>query len=181
MSSSVVAHRYAKALFQVAVESLKLDKVQYELDSAHQVFTENPDLVHFFRSPSVSRKEKLKMINELFKGKVLDLVLNFWQLLLEKNRIELLSDIFPAFEIIRRENAQIYKASLIFADKSGAISGEKMLNFIKFKADLPQKATVETEIKIDSSLIGGFMLFVDNKYFDYSLKGQLENLKTIIK
>lgn len=180
MSDRAIITRYAKALYLAAQESVQLDSVAKEIESAHAVFLANPELSRFLRSPSVSRKNKLAVMRDSFGNHVSELVLNFWQILLEKNRQTLITQIYPVFEEIRQKEALIYQATVRYASASAVADNQQLIEFIKKSADLPAHATIITATKIDPDLIGGFILQVDNKYFDYSLKGQLDQLKNKI-
>lgn len=180
MSDRTIITRYAKALYQAAVEASLLATVTKDITAAHTIFLSNPDLNNFLRSPYIKRAEKLKLLRESFGGQFSDLVLNFWQLLLEKNRQELITAIFPVFEEIRLKEALIYHASVTYASAGAVADNQKIEEFIRTRAQLPDESTVVTESKINPDLIGGFILQVDNKYFDYSLRGQLDRLKNEI-
>ena len=177
MPVNAVIIRYTRALYQAAEEQQILDPVKRDLAAAHAIFAANTDLDRFLRSPSVSRLAKQKVLQESFHGQVADLVLTFWQLLLEKNRQTLIAQIYPVFEEIHRKAAGIYPATITYAAASAAVDSKKMNEFVKNSAGLPQTAIIELNVAISPELIGGFVLCVDNKYFDYSLKGQLERLK----
>jgi F-type H+-transporting ATPase subunit delta len=180
MSDRAIIARYAKALYLASQESSQLDTVNKDIEVAHQIFQENPELGKFLRSPAISRKSKMTLLRESFGGQVSEIVLNFWQLLLDKNRQDVILQVFPVFREIRQKDAQIYEAVVSYASAS-AIADEQMLTqFIKKNAALPAHATILTRTKINPELIGGFILQVDNKYFDYSLKGQLDRLKNEI-
>ena len=73
----VIANRYAEALFQIGEEENKTDNLYNELKEVSSLMNTNKDLNNVMKSPLVSKKEKIQLIDTLFAGKVDNDLKNF--------------------------------------------------------------------------------------------------------
>ena len=103
MSEHRVAYRYALALLGVAEEANTLDQVSKDLASLELLLKESSEFHVFLKSPVVSREKKLRVLKELFDGKLGTTVTNFLQSLATKGREGILREIVARFQQLRDE------------------------------------------------------------------------------
>ena len=180
MTGSVVARRYARALFDLTRTSGK--KVQEEsgkdLASMTALVKKSPDLARLFCAPVFSSEEKRKVVKAL--GKKIGInktVCDFCFLLADKERL-------GSLERINDE----YQAML---DMDNGILRGQIVTAVPLKDDKRRRILVQLEKKtgralaldfaVDASLLGGMVLNVGDKVVDASLKTQLSLLKDTIK
>ena len=96
-----IARVYAEALFEVAKEKDKLDRIREELGEFADAVSEDRDLQVFFFSPYFSSAEKRDGIERAVSGGDAEFV-NFLELLAEKHRM-------PAIFRIRRQFDDMWK------------------------------------------------------------------------
>ena len=65
----IVAQRYAASLFEVGVEQNCLDSFLEEMTALNEVFTQNEELVKLLHTPTVSKEEKLELVENIFGAK----------------------------------------------------------------------------------------------------------------
>ena len=78
----VIANRYAEALFQIGEEENKTDNLYNELKEVSSLITTNNELNNVMKSPLVSKKEKIQLIDTLFAGKIDNDLKNFLKILI---------------------------------------------------------------------------------------------------
>ena len=67
---NVVANRYAEALFQIGEEEKLTDKLYQELSEVVGLIETNNDLFSILKSPVISKKEKISLIDNIFEDKI---------------------------------------------------------------------------------------------------------------
>ena len=170
---SRVSKRYAKALFETALEEKKLNNVHKDLEHLKSILKESDDFSGFVSNPLVSDSNKLTIVEELFKGKVDSLTMKFLTLVCESKRLYFIAEIIQQFEyLLRHHNNQVV------AEISSAVSlsDEQIKKITKKIQELTGKNVI-TQHKTDESLIGGFLVKIEDIIIDNSIRYQLLKLK----
>jgi len=92
---------------------------------------------------------------------------------LSKNRESYYQGIMLKFIDLYREKNNIYLGSLITASNIDALTEKKLTAVIESR----RNGKLEIKKSIQSDLIGGFILEVDNTRWDASIKRQLQTIK----
>lgn len=176
MSETVVAKRYADALFQLATEKNKAENLVGELQLVNEVFKSDKKILDFLNHPRVSVQDKTKLIDEAFKGNDKDVV-NTLKILIERHRIHQISLIIDEFVSLYNE-ANGVAAATVYSVRALTEEEKKQLE-TSFKTQFNKKSlTIENEI--DPSLIGGMKIRVGNTIYDGSISSKLHRMKQSI-
>jgi F-type H+-transporting ATPase subunit delta len=177
MSDIRAASRYAKSLIELAQEKGILEQVNEDMQLFSDVVAKNRDLELLLRNPIVKSDKKLAVINAIFKGKVNDLTLAFFQIVARKSRESLLKFIANEFKAQYNVYKGITEARVTTAvPLSPALRDELGQRLV---AQTGQK--IELEEKIDPTLIGGFLLRIGDLQIDSSVKYNLNKLRNKFK
>ena len=151
-------------------------EIQEELESFSSALKRSPDLEGFFANPYFTLETKRRFLQKIYQKKmreVFGLLLNFFSLLLEKNRFHLIHEILESFKrIVDRERgmgvAEIRTAVPLDERSEKLLTGqlERMAGY---------KIRVKKEV--DPALIGGVVVKVRNKVLDGSVKNRIELFK----
>ena len=177
MSDFRVASRYARSVFDLALELKVIDKIYDDMLVLGQVCADNRKLVILLKNPIVRFDYKLRIIRKIFEKHVDELALKFFDLICRKNRANILPEVSKVFVMFYHEHKGI-----VIADVSSAI--ELSSSIKKEFEDIVGKATgkkVELETTVDESLLGGFVLQVGDNQLDSSIKSKLNNLRRELK
>lgn len=176
MKEGILAQRYAKALFAVAVDKKLLEKVRDELYDFVARLENNPEFSHFLRSPERSRAEKRQLVERVFADRYSNIFCNFLLLLIDKGRIPLYRDVRQAFSALYDQHHRKVRALAITAMPMA--KGELEV----LQSDLAQamNRTLEIENRIDPAILGGIVLDIDGKILDGSVRRQLERLREVV-
>ena len=171
----LVDTRYAKALFDIALDEGALDAYREELSLAANILLSDASFEAFLHAPSVKRDKKKQVIRSAFQGNVKPYTLSFLLLLLDKDRITELPDICREFNRYCDEAKHVLNICIISSYPLGPgqvrIISEKFQK--RYNAD-----SVNYETKVDPSLLGGIKVAVGDKLYDASLKEQLSELRS---
>ncbi|MCM3786049.1 F0F1 ATP synthase subunit delta [Neobacillus mesonae] len=170
---TVVAKRYAKALFDVAIEKQSVLEVEAELRAVASSIAGDRDILKFITSPNVSVSAKLSVINSSLREKVSEPVLNTINLLIERRRIQLLDAVVDSYlnleaDALGMVNARVYSTYELNEEEKLAVQKE-------FGERINKQIRIENII--DTSLIGGLKVVVGDTIYDGSLAGQLKRIE----
>lgn len=170
---SVVAKRYAEAYLSVADEKNALDAVGEDIFALKALLAASDDLTSFLNNPLISSDDQKKTLEALFKGKVHSITLDFMQLLIQKERLPDLADIFSKAMEAYRDQKGILPAAVCSAEP---LSDDQKSALTKKLAERTGK-TIELSETVNPALIGGFQLNLQGFVEDYSLAAKLNTFK----
>lgn len=177
MSEIRIASRYAKSLIELAQERGELEQVKEDMDMFAKVLDQSRDLKLLMRNPVVKSDKKLAVINAIFKGKVNDLTLVFFEIMARKSRESVLVFIAPEFT----NQYNVYKGITTASVTTAVPLSEELRNELGQRLVAQTGQRVELEEKIDPTLIGGFVLRVGDQQIDSSVKYNLNKLRNKFK
>lgn len=173
MSIATVASRYAKSLIELAKEKNVVDEVYQDMLLFSKTADENSILMKVLGSPVVRHEKKLGILKGLFQEKVNPVSFSIFNIITRKNREAILDSIADEYVKLYDEHKGIQKATVV---SSVELTPEVKKQFISSLESATGK-TIQLEEKIDSNLVGGYILRVGDKQVDASLKSQLNALK----
>lgn len=175
--AKLVSERYALALFETGLELDRLDEFKNEINSVSNVLEDEPKIELILNHPKISKDEKKELLNVIFKDVVSQEVLNFLYVIVDKNRERYLREMCDYYDFLYNEEKNIVEATIVTAVPIEKRTEEKL------KLVLTNKLNKNVKLKnvIDTNIIGGAMLKVDNKVIDGSIRGQLDSMMKNLK
>lgn len=180
MNGDTVAQRYAHALFAIGREKglKQIEEYGAALAGLNGLYAASESLKRLFRAPIIAPSEKDKVVQRLLDDLKADATLrNFFRLLAEKSRLDLLPGIARVFSRLADEAAGIARGTLITAVP---LDDKKRSSVV---AALGKTATrqLKLDFEVNPSILGGIVLRMGDTVMDASLKAQLNTLKENIK
>lgn len=172
MKSSKVASRYAKSLLDICIEQKNMDSVLGDMMFLLEINNQSRDLELLIKSPIVKADKKIEIFERIFE-QFESISMSFVRLITKNGREALLPEIAYAFDALVKDFKGIVPVTLITAVKLDESTKEGILS--KVRASV--KGTLEVEEKIDSSIIGGFVVRMGDTQIDASVASQFKNLK----
>lgn len=172
MQGSVVAQRYASALFEVAKRKGVQEEIDAHLGLASELY-EDPKVRMFLESPKVRVEEKMGVVRRALEKVVNPLVLRLLALLLERKRVSYLPEISSTFAMVLEESKGIVRAEVRTAiplDEETERKLREALSRVTGRKILMEK-------HVDSSLIGGVHVRMGDKLLDSSIRTRLRDMK----
>jgi len=169
-----IAPGYVSALLQLAVEEGVLERIHEDMLCFDQVCAANQCLVATLKNPVIEHSEKLAVLQAIFQNKVHALTLRFFAMVAQKHREAVLPTMAQAFL------AQYYQyKSIKTAQVTAALllSDQLILQLQKIVRQISPCQHVILEQCIDPDLIGGYVLRVEDKRLDQSLRKKLRTLQ----
>ena len=172
MQDTRIDKRYAKALFEIALEHNLLEEVYADMNTIRKVCVSNRDFVHVLFSPIIKSEKKTAIINELFGKEFNAVTLEYLKIIIRKRREEFISGIAEAFIELYKEHKGIKTAYL----KTAVPVDTTLRNRITEMLRTQTGCEIELVEIIKKDLIGGFVLSIDDKQYDASLLKQVKEL-----
>lgn len=177
MSGYRVASRYAKSVFDLAIELKLVEKVYEDMLLIEKVCEENRNLVTLLKNPIVRYDYKLNVLNKIFGQHISKLTSKFFAMLCRKNRASVLPDTSRIFVALYHDYKGILRASVTTATK---LSAQLQKDF-EIAISKATGKEVELTPEVDETLIGGYKLQVGDDMIDNSIKNKLNSLRRTLK
>ncbi|RLD34542.1 MAG: ATP synthase F1 subunit delta [Bacteroidetes bacterium] len=175
MKSSLLAKRYAQALFDLAVETKQLEDIAKDMLLINSVLDESRELRRVLDNPVLDDYKKVRILDSLFGKKIKELTLKFLHLIVKKGREGILTQTCKAFDVIYKDYMNILPVTLTIASEIDEKTKKEILEKL---APLTDKKLEVTEI-IDPEIIGGFKLNFEDYQYNNSVKAQLQRLAKV--
>ncbi|HET7119146.1 MAG TPA: ATP synthase F1 subunit delta, partial [Hanamia sp.] len=169
-----LARRYAKSLIDISTDMKQLDAVHNDILFLSSVVKMSHEFILMLNSPIIHPDKKYKIISAVAKGKISKITDAFLKLLCNKNRESNLPDVIISFIEQYNTIRGLHNAKLTTAAPA---SKELIDSFIsKIKASTSYD-NVELETLVDDKIIGGFILQMEGKLIDNSIRRNLNDVK----
>ncbi|MEW5846873.1 MAG: ATP synthase F1 subunit delta [Bacteroidota bacterium] len=173
MNSGAIASRYAKSFFEFCVEQGEIENVYPFVKHLIDILSSQVKLRELIADKTLTDNEKINLI-ERVAGKSLPQPLKeFINLIVRKSRTDLLLQIFLIFRSIYLKSKNILDVELLLADELNASALENIITRVAETLGNP----CEISITVKPELIAGYILIVNGKVFDSSVRGQLNTVK----
>lgn len=175
MEERVILKRYASAIFELGIESNKIEEILKDLQTIVAVDKQVPFLIRALSDERVSLSKRISALENIsVLIKIGNETLNILKILISKGRLKLLNLVVEdlILRICKRKELAITRVHV--ADAS-------FVKDICMKLEDAIGKTLHLDVKcepnIDESLIGGFVAWLGNVRYDASIKGRLERMR----
>jgi len=129
--------------------------------------------LEFLKSPRNTENDKKSFVSAVLQKRVHAIIVQFLNILLEKNRIKYLREIIDEFNRLVEAERGIGRATVISATPLTELEKRELTD--KLSSRLNLKIKLETEI--DPSLMGGAVIITHDQIIDGSIKHGLDLLE----
>jgi F-type H+-transporting ATPase subunit delta len=173
MSELRVAVRYARSLFDIAIEKNMLDKIEQDAQAFLSICKSNRDYENMLRSPIVHGDKKLSIIKAIFGSSLSDITYSFINIVIRKKREIVLKEIFEQFMEMYNERKGVINATVYTAVTVTDKIKEDIVRFLEKETN----KKVELKSAVNQDILGGFVLQYEDKLIDASVASKLRLLR----
>lgn len=173
MDQSAITVRYAKAFFSIAKERKLLDTLKTDIQLILDVCKNSSDFILLLGSPVVKTFKKSELIKTIFEKKIHELSLNFLLLITENKREVHIPGICRNFLALARKDQNIRLAVITTATKIK----KDTVNRIGALIAKQLNAKIELTNEVNTDIIGGLILRLDDIQYDASVATELQKIK----
>lgn len=175
MKDTLLTRRYAKAFLEYAIRNQMTDEGLSDMQTVSETINESRELRRILSEPFITDKKKNDILLHIFRGNVSDKTLNFISLMIDKNRSDIIADIYEQYRELYNEYNNIAVVTITTAVRIDETMTQKFLYFVK---DVIQ-GNIQIVNKIDENIIGGFIIRRGDYVYDASIRTKLKNLSKI--
>lgn len=167
---------YAQALYSLCQEEAVTEQVLQQLEALRTAFAQEPDYLRLLATPNLSKAERCQLLDDSFRGKVHDYVLNFLKLLTEKGYARQFDDCVRQYRDIYNENHGIVSVVVTTAVEMTQAQKDKLL--AKLEANTGKQ--VQLNCRVEPACVGGVRLDYDGKRIDGTVRNRLDAMKELL-
>ncbi len=174
-----MAGRYARALFELALDEKSVDAVKADLDRFDALLNGSPDLLRLVRSPAFGADEQARALKAVLdKAGIGGLTGNFLLVVASNRRLFAVRDMIRAF----RSQVARWKGEVAAEVTVAEPLSDKNLDALKdaLKSVTGEKA-IDLNVKVDPAIIGGLVVKLGSRMVDSSLRTKLNAIKIAMK
>jgi F-type H+-transporting ATPase subunit delta len=172
MNDSKISVRYSRALFDLAVEKKLLGKVDEDMRFIAEL-CRMPEVKEVLQSPVIVPTKKKMILFGVLEKEVQPVTLSLVDLLIKNGR----EDYLPAVARVFHDETLRYQGITETSLTTAVPVNEKIRKEISALIETLFKTKVELKENVDSSIIGGFILKVNDNFIDASVRNKLRKVK----
>ena len=178
MIVGTIARRYAKALFDLAVEQGKVEAWAQSLATLKEAVDVSPELRDVLVNPIYTREQRRAIGGKIAAGLRLDPEpSNLLYLLGDRNRLAYLGALVDVFRDLADQKLGRLRARIVSAVPLDASNAQAIAD----KLARATRAQVILDRSVDPALLGGVVAQVGSLTYDGSVRSQLEELRRALK
>lgn len=170
MRDTIVAGRYARALFIVAEKRGQTVRVLEDLKGVAQVLEPNGRAANFLGSPGVKTEDKRKLLRTVLESRVDRSTLVFVDLLIRKQRLNEFATIVTEFEALVEAQQGIQRAQVT----SAVALSDAERDRLHLELERMTGRKVRMQLDVDPTLLGGALVRMGDRVIDRSVRTLLE-------
>ena len=174
-----MAGRYARALFELALEEKAVDAVKADLEKFAAMIADSPDLHRLVRSPVFGAEEQGRALSAVLeKAGIAGLAANFLKFVASNRRLFAVRDMIRDFRKLVAHWKGEVTAEVTAAEKLSDTHLDALKSALK---SITGGKTVDVAVKVDPAIIGGLTVKLGSRMVDSSLRTKLNAIKHAMK
>ncbi len=171
-----LAREYASGLYELAQEEKLSSEILSQMQALKLCFREQPDFCRLLCNMSISKEERLSILDNALRGQVHPYLLNFLKILLARGALNEYESCLNAFRALYNEAHGIIEAAVT---TSAPLSDDQRRR-LKEKLLTMTGREVELTEKIDPSVIDGVLLEMNGQRFDNTIRRRLQSIHSVM-
>ena len=168
------AGRYAGSLFTAASKAGLLKQVEAELQAFSRALSTSSPFAQFLKNPTVSREEKVSVLQGLLDDKFSHITRNLFATLAANGRISSVERVIGEYLDLMETASGVVKAVVVSAEP---LQGQQLKSVKSAVLGMVEKSQkVELELKVDPSILGGLQIIIGDRFLDLSVASRVASL-----
>ena len=171
--AKLVSKVYGDALFSLALEENKLDEVWEEVKLLSSALQENKEFTNMMTHPDMMQEKGLALLEEAFGGKLSDVMMGFFQVLVKKGRF---SEILSVLDYFQKEAKEYKKIGVVYVTTPTGLTEEQKSSIVERLTQISGYQSLEMNYVVDPGLLGGIRIRIGDRVVDNSIQTKLEEM-----
>jgi F-type H+-transporting ATPase subunit delta len=168
---ATLARPYAKAVFDLAAETDKFDDWSTHLDFLTTVIKDSA-MAAVIANPKVDQDTLSSLLLDVCDGHLDNEGINLLKILLENNRLHTIPSLAFQYEELKARHQGYLNVEIVSPYPLEPVQQQEIETTLKRRLG----KSVDVDITLDKSLLGGCLIRAGNEVIDVSMKGHLQRL-----
>ena len=173
---ATLARPYAKAVFELAIESDNFDEWLNNLQFLTKLI-EDPTISAAIDNPELGKNKLISILLEVSEDHLSESAQSFVKILVDNQRLRAIPQIALQYEQLKAEHQGYIKVDIVSAYSLNQPQEQE----IKARLNKRLGKSVDINFTVDKSLLGGFLIRAGDEVIDVSVKGRLEQLASELR
>lgn len=176
MNEGLIPRRYARALYEVAEQRSRAERMYTLMRTLAAEAQREPQLARTLANPYIADDDKRRLLETAAGATADDFTFADWLRVLARNRrCGMAPDIARAYVDYYRDRRSIYPVAVTSASPLTPDESKRMQALVQ--RHIGPDASMEYTEKVDPALIGGFAIDIANERLDASALNRLEQMR----
>ena len=165
--------KYSVVLFETAQKGGCVKEVLPSLEFMDSLWKQDAQFRSLVLSKRITLEEKTNILSGTLKDVCHPLVLEFIQILIEKNIMNCISYIKNVYEIEYKNAYRIITVDAQVSDKMDNAEVDRLRKGLESNLQM----SADLKVEVDSSILGGIKLRIGNTFLDATVQGKMKRLR----
>ena len=173
---TTTSREYAEALFELAAQDGVTRETSQGLETVSGAILQQPEYRALLASPAIGKQERLASLDEVFGGKVPDILLRVLKMMVSRGQISAFEGMVRDYEELAREfrgESMAVVTSAVPLTEAEAVALRR-----KLEKKFGRKMTLR--FREDPALLGGIRVEADGRVIDGSIRNKLDEIKDVM-
>ena len=171
-----IGNVYGESLYELAKDENLTAEITAQLKVLKDCFKQEADFIKLLSTPSLTKAERCKILDDSFRGTVHAYVLNFLKILTEKGYMRYFSDCCDAYTEHYDQDNGILRVTAVTAV---ALNPEQEAKLTQ-KLSRTTGKTVALRNRIDPAVLGGVRLDYDGQRLDDTVSHRMDAIRDLL-
>ena len=168
---------YGEALYELAKAEALENSIGEQLRALQESFRQEPDFIRLLSAPNLTKAERCGILDDAFRGKLQQYLLNFLKILTEKGYMRHFDHCANAYMARYNQDNGILCVTAVTAVPLTAEQADKLTG----KLSRITGKKIELDNRIDPKCLGGVRLDYDGKRLDDTVSHRLDSIRDLLK
>jgi len=168
-----IAEPYARALYDFSIQGNIMHEITADFRNLEVFLTQTPDLVNYLNNPLVAKNQKAELLDKTLKKEVNADTLKFLNVLIERDRINLLESVIENYLDLIYDLASVKIINVTVAVEMGVGLESALLRKLE---ELTNAREIRLVVTVDPNIIAGMIIKTKSQIIDFSYRNKLRLL-----
>lgn len=168
-----LAREYAGGLYELTEEEQLSAEVLSQMQELLKCFREEPAFLKLLGNMSLSKQERVAIVDNALRGQIHPYLLNFVKILLERGALEEYAGCVSAFRTLYHDGHGFVDAQVT---TSAPLTDDQRVKLMERLAQMTGSQIVLSE-KVDPAVMGGVLLEMNGRRYDNTVRHRLEAIR----
>ena len=173
---NTTSREYAEALFELAVQENLIRETSDGVVTVESALLQMPQYKALLASPAIGKQERLDALDQVFRGKIPDILLGILRMMVARGHVSALSGMVRDYEELARE----YRGESVAVVTSAVPLKEAETVALRGRLEKKLARKITLQCRVDPALIGGIRVEVDGRVIDGSIRNKLDEIKEVM-